>query len=73
MKLVLKNYWKIIEELTQCGNYGNLLLHLFDKNFVKVTEEVTKELISLKKFSKREFVMFQHSGGRKSLSPKYFS
>jgi len=23
--------------VTQCGNYGNLLSHSFDKNFVKVT------------------------------------
>ena len=29
----------------QCGNYGNLRSHLFDKNFVKVTFFFTKELI----------------------------
>ena len=34
--------------LTQCGNYGNLLSHFFDKNFVKAmfSIKVTKELIS---------------------------
>ena len=46
MKLVLKNCWKIIEECPQCGNYGNLLLHLFDENFVKVTFLVKKLLKS---------------------------
>ena len=33
---------------TQCGNYRNLLLHFFGKNFVKAT-------FLLKKFRKRPF------------------
>ena len=42
--------------LAQCGNYGNLLSRLFERNFVKATFQtkgVTKMLISRNIFSVR--------------------
>ena len=49
--------------LTQCGNYGNLLSRLFERNFVKATfptKEVTKMLISRNILSLSKFLGFPH-------------
>ena len=47
LKLLHRIFWKCILfvlntlyvfiDISQCGNYGNLLSHIFGKNFVKVT------------------------------------
>ena len=50
---------EIALHIAQCGNYGNLLSHFFDKNFVKLTfllkkipqcGKVLKKAITLKNF-----------------------
>ena len=60
--------WAWISSLsisTQCGNYENLLPHIFGKNFVKVIVLLKKSLNSWFDeifFSERKFFIFQHCG-----------
>ena len=71
MKAVMRkctfNFTKVfVARKTQCGNYGNLLSHMFDKKIREsngYTKEITRVDFTKFLFSESEFIIFPHCGG----------